>query len=154
MSLRACERMVRIGKFCYMIENGDTAVNIVRNCIPMRNYMPASAYGLKAISDWFHFTSNSGYQTLKSTNQSYHLINPPRPPKVIAFPFHPLRSPKPLQSPFDNFRSPLISTHTGSLHSGHPLNPALQDTLNLFNHFMSLLTTQVPSTPANLLLNQ
>ena len=62
--------------------------------------------------------ANSEYQTLKSTNQSDHLINPPRPPKVIAFPFHPLRSPKPLQSPFDNFRSPLISTHTGShLHS-------------------------------------
>ena len=36
-----------------MIEIGDTAVNIVRNCIPMRNFMPASAYGLKAISDWF-----------------------------------------------------------------------------------------------------
>ena len=64
-----------------MIEIGDTDANTVRNCIPMRNYMPASAYGLKAISDWFHFTSNSGYQTLKSTNQSYHLINPPRPPK-------------------------------------------------------------------------
>ena len=36
-----------------MIEIRDTAMNIVRNCIPMRNYMPASAYGLKAISDWF-----------------------------------------------------------------------------------------------------
>ena len=36
-----------------MIEIGDTDVNIVRNCIPMRNCMPASAYGLKAISDWF-----------------------------------------------------------------------------------------------------
>ena len=35
--LRACQRIVRIGKFCFMIEIGDTAVNIVRNCIPMRN---------------------------------------------------------------------------------------------------------------------
>ena len=34
-----------------MIENTD--VNMVRNLIPMRNRMPASAYGLKAISDWF-----------------------------------------------------------------------------------------------------
>ena len=30
------------------VENTD-----VRNLIPMRNHMPASAYGLKAISDWF-----------------------------------------------------------------------------------------------------
>ena len=36
-----------------MIDLGDTVVNIVRNLIPMRNFMPASAYGLKAISDWF-----------------------------------------------------------------------------------------------------
>ena len=36
-----------------MIEVENTDVNIVRNLIPMRNYMPASAYGLKAISDWF-----------------------------------------------------------------------------------------------------
>ena len=40
-------------KLCYMIEIRDTDVNIVINCIPMRNCMPASAYGLKAISDWF-----------------------------------------------------------------------------------------------------
>ena len=53
VSPRACQRMVRIEKFCYMIEIGDTAVNIVRNCIPMRNCMQGSAYGLKAISDWF-----------------------------------------------------------------------------------------------------
>ena len=38
-----------------MIEVEDTDVNIVRNLIPMRNHMPASAYGLKAISDWFFF---------------------------------------------------------------------------------------------------
>ena len=36
-----------------MIEVENTDVNIVRNLIPMRNHMPASAYGLKAISDWF-----------------------------------------------------------------------------------------------------
>ena len=36
-----------------MIEVVNTDVNIVRNLIPMRNHMPASAYGLKAISDWF-----------------------------------------------------------------------------------------------------
>ena len=39
MSLRVCQRMVRIEKFCYMLEIGDTVVNIVRNCIPMRNCM-------------------------------------------------------------------------------------------------------------------
>ena len=32
-----------------MIEVENTDVNIVRNLIPMRNHMPASAYGLKAI---------------------------------------------------------------------------------------------------------
>ena len=36
-----------------MIEVENTDVSIVRNFIPMRNHMPASAYGLKAISDWF-----------------------------------------------------------------------------------------------------
>ena len=36
-----------------MIEVENTDVNIIRNLIPMRNNMPASAYGLKAISDWF-----------------------------------------------------------------------------------------------------
>ena len=36
-----------------MIEVQNTDVNIVKNLIPMRNHMPASAYGLKAISDWF-----------------------------------------------------------------------------------------------------
>ena len=40
-----------------MIEVENTDVNIVRNLIPMRNHMPASAYGLKAISDWFNFAS-------------------------------------------------------------------------------------------------
>ena len=39
MSLSECQRMVRIEKFCYMLEIGDTAMNIVRNCIPMRNCM-------------------------------------------------------------------------------------------------------------------
>ena len=37
-----------------MIEVENTDVNIVRNFIPMRNHMPVSAYGLKAISDWFN----------------------------------------------------------------------------------------------------
>ena len=36
-----------------MIEVENFDVNIVRNLLPMRNHMPASAYGLKAISDWF-----------------------------------------------------------------------------------------------------
>ena len=35
-----------------MIEVENTDVNIVRNLIPRRSHMPASAYGLKAISDW------------------------------------------------------------------------------------------------------
>ena len=39
-----------------MIEVENTDVNIVRNLIPMRSHMPASAYGLKAISDWFFLT--------------------------------------------------------------------------------------------------
>ena len=39
-----------------MIEVENTDVNIVRNLIPMKNHMPASAYGLKAISDWFTLT--------------------------------------------------------------------------------------------------
>ena len=38
-----------------MIEVENTDVNIVRNLIPMRNHMPASAFGLKAISDWFEY---------------------------------------------------------------------------------------------------
>ena len=41
-----------------MIEVENTDVNIVRNLIPMRNLMPASAYGLKAISDWFNLGSH------------------------------------------------------------------------------------------------
>ena len=40
-----------------MIEVENTDVNIVRNLIPMRNHMPASAYGLKAISDWLQIMS-------------------------------------------------------------------------------------------------
>ena len=39
-----------------MIEVENTDVNIVRNLIPMRNHMPASAYGLKAISDWLYIS--------------------------------------------------------------------------------------------------
>ena len=39
-----------------MIEVENTDVNIVRNFIKMRNHMPASAYGLKAILDWFVLT--------------------------------------------------------------------------------------------------
>ena len=39
-----------------MIEVENTDVIIVRNLVPMRNLMPASAYGLKAISDWFFLT--------------------------------------------------------------------------------------------------
>ena len=42
-----------------MIEIENTDVNIVRNLIPMRNFMPASAYGLKAISDWFFFDNKT-----------------------------------------------------------------------------------------------
>ena len=49
-----------------MIEVENTDVNIVRNLIPMRNHMPASAYGLKAISDWF-FSRFSIKNSVKST---------------------------------------------------------------------------------------
>ena len=35
-----------------MIEVKNSDLNIVRSLIPIRNHMPASAYGLKAISDW------------------------------------------------------------------------------------------------------
>ena len=42
-----------------MIEVENTDVNIVRNLIPMRNHMPVSAYGLKAISDWLGKNSPS-----------------------------------------------------------------------------------------------
>ena len=38
-----------------MIEVENTDGNKVRNFIPMRNHIPASAYGLKAISDWFFY---------------------------------------------------------------------------------------------------
>ena len=47
-----------------MIEVENTDVNIVRNFIPMRNHMPASAYGLKAISDWFDKTNPLDAPTL------------------------------------------------------------------------------------------
>ena len=52
-------------KLCYMIEVENTDVNIVRNLIPMRNHMPASAYGLKAISDWLNHSSVSNNTWLK-----------------------------------------------------------------------------------------
>ena len=42
-----------------MIDVENTDVNIVRNLIPMRNHMPASAYDLKAISDWLLFEFQS-----------------------------------------------------------------------------------------------
>ena len=44
-----------------MIEVENTNVNVVRNLIPMRNHMPASAYGLKAISDWFSLQEKRYY---------------------------------------------------------------------------------------------
>ena len=50
-----------------MIEVENTDVNIVRNLIPMRNHMPASAYGLKAISDWFFLNA-----LLKSAKELTH----------------------------------------------------------------------------------
>ena len=49
-----------------MIEVENTDVNIVRNLIPMRNLMPASAYGLKAISDWLLQTNGKFGLTTKS----------------------------------------------------------------------------------------
>ena len=45
-----------------MIEVENTDVNIVRNLIPMRNHMLASAYGLKAISDWFLDTTGPHHE--------------------------------------------------------------------------------------------
>ena len=62
--VRVCQRMVRIGKFCHMIEVENTDVKIVRNFIPMRNHMPASTYGLKAISDWFALLKVGNYLVL------------------------------------------------------------------------------------------
>ena len=59
-----------------MIEVENTDVNIVRNIIPMRNHMPASAYGLKAISDWlcfFFFSSKPPQTTSKVLTTSYTL---------------------------------------------------------------------------------
>ena len=50
-----------------MIEVENTDVNIVRNLIPMRNLMPASAYGLKAISDWFLLGGSKAAEALLST---------------------------------------------------------------------------------------
>ena len=49
-----------------MIEVKNTDVNIVRNLIPKRNHMPASAYGLKAISDWLDIVlTNDIFQPIK-----------------------------------------------------------------------------------------
>ena len=53
-----------------MIEVENTDVNIVRNLIPMRNQMPASAYGLKAISDWFPLP----LKWIKLTSHKFHLF--------------------------------------------------------------------------------
>ena len=53
-----------------MIGVENTDVNIVRNLIPMRNHMPASAYGLKAISDWLHL-EHVTYQFRKLLNWSF-----------------------------------------------------------------------------------
>ena len=50
-----------------MIEVENTDVNIVRNLIPMRNHMPASAYGLKAISDWFYYDKSPPIVSLPYT---------------------------------------------------------------------------------------
>ena len=50
-----------------MIEVENTDVNIVRNLIPMRNHMPESAYGLKAISDWFFVKKCKNYGFLLSS---------------------------------------------------------------------------------------
>ena len=55
-----------------MIEVENTDVNIVRNLIPMRNHMPASAYGLKAISDWFKNTS-FGYPIFWANSAPFHV---------------------------------------------------------------------------------
>ena len=60
-----------------MIEFENTDVNIVRNLIPMRNHMPASAYGLKAISDWFEkIWSNKDYilRVFKDNNLLENLV--------------------------------------------------------------------------------
>ena len=57
-----------------MIEVENTDVNIVRNLIPMRNHMPASAYGLKAISDWLclqHIFGNTKLEKSKAEPQKF-----------------------------------------------------------------------------------
>ena len=56
-----------------MIEVENTDVNIVRNFIPMRNHMPASAYGLKAISDWLPHTNEFLSCFTEWTQQCRHL---------------------------------------------------------------------------------
>ena len=48
-----------------MIEVENTDVNIVRKLIPMRTHMPVSAYGLKAISDWFVFNMHKWWYCLQ-----------------------------------------------------------------------------------------
>ena len=58
-----------------MIEVENTDVNIVRNLIPMRNHMPASAYGLKAISDWFQSISKSTRTYLPLTKMFVSQMN-------------------------------------------------------------------------------
>ena len=39
-----------------MVEVKNSDVNMVGHLIPIGNLMPASAYGLKAISDWLLFS--------------------------------------------------------------------------------------------------
>ena len=59
-----------------MIEVENTDVNLVRNFIPIRNHMPASAYGLKAISDWFlsmlSYFPTPNIETLKMSSLFNH----------------------------------------------------------------------------------
>ena len=65
-----------------MIEVENTDVNIVRNLIPMRNHMPASAYGLKAISDWFSLKQ----QFKTDQQQSYRVtLSMPTPSFELSF---------------------------------------------------------------------
>ena len=47
-----CQRMARIGKFCYIIEIRDTAMNS-QKLHTNEKLHAKGALGLKAISDWF-----------------------------------------------------------------------------------------------------
>ena len=65
-----------------MIEVENTDVNIVRNIIPMRNLMPASAYGLKAISDWFLLGGSKAAEALLSTGYLIYFLTLKKWPTV------------------------------------------------------------------------